>query len=115
MYILKYRFTAVCPSPSMEAEVICDNGKKAYVNVALEDYCPIEDVAEDGVWAYTCPMDEVDFTDPGRYYCDDVFAFDPVIRAMLRKWNGFSVSERMDRLNLPAGGCGPWEQTAESR
>lgn len=33
MYISKYLFTAVCPSPSMEAEVTCDNEKRHMLNL----------------------------------------------------------------------------------
>ena len=91
MKILRYRTTAALyPHYSLEAEVENDSGigeKIIYVNMDVDpDGEKIKEVPEDGHWAYSKSLDEVDFSeenDSAYLMLDD----HEIIEQMRRFWN----------------------------
>ena len=82
--ITRYRFIAVIyPYLSMEAEVK-DSVGTYYVNIDVNGKGEKEELNHSW-WAYTCPLDEVDYD----HYDDHVVTrdFSEVLIKMLNRWN----------------------------
>ena len=93
MKILRYRTLAyVYPHLSLETEVENDSGignKIVYINMDVNDQGEqIDEVLEDEHWAYSVPLDKVDFNEDESYvFLDD----HEIIEQMRQFWNSNPV------------------------